>query len=183
MILEKNSFKEFDMKPITILLNVAFLSFAASAFAQVEQYVEKLNQIKGQMFKAEERIHGKELKKAEDHERKAISGLDEIIKELTEKKITETPKVDDIPKDGDKKCPHCGKPEAPKNPNDPAHEPYCPERTDPASPFKDPLSKSGRWGILPPKVHESIYKEQNGIDKFLPEYRNKIKMYYENIMK
>jgi hypothetical protein len=83
------------MKLAGIIVTIAMFSYGLSAFAQgAEKYVEEMKQVFDDMKKAEEKLHdsakleGKpkpHLKKAEKHEKDAISGLEEIIRMLTEK--------------------------------------------------------------------------------------------------
>ncbi|HXG59834.1 MAG TPA: hypothetical protein VNO22_00535 [Planctomycetota bacterium] len=73
-------------------------------------------------------------------------------------------------------------PNRPREPGDPAREPYDPNRTgEPINKFRSTADRTGRWGDLPPRVREAILSGKRDLDEFPPEFQQVLKEYMKKL--
>ncbi len=174
-----------------------------------EQAMEMLKDIQGMMTKAEELLNDSSRGKALATEKDLIEKLDrelrddptalqkqilEKVKKLNER--TEKKQKDAVDKlaelikkaksssgqgKGEKKDPQGKNKAKPKNPSDPATDPYDPSRNDPPSKFRSEADKTGSWGDLPAKVRDAMLHGRRDVDDYPAEFQQMLKEYMEKL--
>lgn len=134
---------------------------------ELENDLDKLSKIPGLKDVKQENVVVKVIEKSLENQKKTIKLIDDMI-EL-------------VLKDYELDLPDCPDPKPEDEPQNPALAPYSPNRSDPASPFKNRVWVSKRWGELPEKVLDEIERAKSDLDKIPPEWRSKLKDYYQSL--
>ena len=65
--------------------------------------------------------------------------------------------------------------------NNPATQPYDPNRNELPSRFRSKADQTDSWGHLPPSVREAMLHGRDDIDDYPPEFRERLKEYMEKL--
>ncbi|MFN3484907.1 MAG: hypothetical protein ACK44W_05425 [Planctomycetota bacterium] len=120
------------------------------------------------------------MKKSEGSQQGALDRLVEIIRKA-KTWIGGSGKGSSKPQSGPKPQP-MPQQNRPRDPGDPAREPYDPNRTgEPINKFRSTADRTGRWGDLPPRVREAILSGKRDLDEFPPEFQQVLKEYMRKL--